>query len=218
MKTRIYSSPLLTALPVLLTLAACSIEETEGLRNELPDSEATAPTSSEAEPPSESSASLDPPPPQAEGWSSLWMTSDYADTEIDAAGHFVISRNNCWVRGDGVMDVGPWNTLTPVLNRWIREERIITPSESDSSRPSTPLLCVTAGNGIRDLKGDLEFKKDGARSAPKFKLLSYQWEQGERRICANLPVEEKEALQSAVNALNQTLTKAFQEDCTISPR
>jgi len=206
-------------LPAAMTMTSCSLEQSDGLG---------APPSTEAsEPANDSEESLDTEQPgaaaeapltQAEGWSALLVTSDFAETEIDAAGHFLISRNNCWVRGDGVMDPEPWFKLTPILNKWIQNNWLLTEENSFTNSETSNLLCTAVGTGIRDFEGQLEFKKSTERTAKKLPLLTLKWSEAGRVICGALPTSEKDSLQIAVQALNQTLKKAFSEDCTITPQ
>src|SRR6185503_1348063 len=52
----------------------------------------------------------------ADGWSDMVLTANYAETKVDIYGHFETSRNACGRESYGAFDKKTWNDVANAMN------------------------------------------------------------------------------------------------------
>jgi hypothetical protein len=140
------------------------------------------------------------PSPAAEiasGWNEVIITAGYAETKVDVAGHFTISRNACWIAGSGAITLEAWNQLVKSINLALQTD----PIDEDNcfSMPET--------NARWSMDGNVEVKlpRNGKR------LLM---ERKGNDICTR--IRDLKIAKDLFKATNQLLPTAFAEDCTLA--
>jgi hypothetical protein len=82
----------------------------------------------------------------AQGWQTIDMIADQAETKLDSLGHFDTSRNACGHEAFGILDLALWNNIVDESNR-----ALTMPALSDDH-----LLCFDNPDGNR-MDGTVDF-------------------------------------------------------------